>query len=188
MIQEDIDPEIPLLWVLRDSLNMVGTKFGCGAGFCGACTVHINGEPTRSCQVPAAMVAAQNAKVTTIEGLAYENGTLHPLQKVWIDMDVPQMQLLPGGPTDDGGGTCSKRTAAPSDAEIDSKRWPATSAAAALTTASRPVSKPQPRSRKACLPINRVRAHKTHPPTRPIHTRKAHRQRTRHTCATGRHR
>ena len=118
VIQEDLDPEIPLLWVLRDSLNMVGTKFGCGAGFCGACTVHINGQPTRSCQVPAAMVAQQNAKVTTIEGLGGENGALHPLQKVWIDMDVPQCGYCQAGQLMTAAALL-KNNGAPSDADID---------------------------------------------------------------------
>jgi isoquinoline 1-oxidoreductase alpha subunit len=119
VIQEDLDPEIPLLWVLRDSLNMVGTKYGCGAGFCGACTVHINGEPTRSCQVPAAMVAQQNAKVTTIEGLASDSGTLHPLQAAWIEMDVPQCGYCQAGQLMTAAALL-KKNGAPSDAEIDS--------------------------------------------------------------------
>jgi isoquinoline 1-oxidoreductase alpha subunit len=118
VIQEDLDPEIPLLWVLRDSLGLVGSKFGCGAGFCGACTVHINGEPQRSCQVPASAVAARNAEVTTIEGLASANGTLHPLQKAWIDLDVPQCGYCQAGQLMTAAALL-KKNGAPSDAEID---------------------------------------------------------------------
>ena len=118
VVEGDLDPEIPLLWVLRDSLNMVGTKYGCGAGFCGACTVHINGEPTRSCQVPASTVAAANAKITTIEGLANSNGTLHPLQQAWIDMDVPQCGYCQAGQLMTAAALL-KKNGAPSDADID---------------------------------------------------------------------
>ncbi|GGO85595.1 (2Fe-2S)-binding protein [Marinobacterium nitratireducens] len=76
----------PLLWVLRDKLKLKGTKFGCGKGLCGACTVHFNGNPTRACQLP--LSAASGGQVRTIEGLS-ENGD-HPLQKAWIEEDVPQ--------------------------------------------------------------------------------------------------
>lgn len=81
-----VSPETPLLWVLRDSLEMTGTKFGCGAGLCGACTVHVDGAAVRSCSTPVSQVAGKN--VTTIEGLS-ANG-LHELQKAWIAEDVPQ--------------------------------------------------------------------------------------------------
>ncbi|HEX6505062.1 MAG TPA: (2Fe-2S)-binding protein [Terriglobales bacterium] len=81
-----VSPDTPLLWVLRDSLEMTGTKFGCGAGLCGACTVHVDGAAVRSCSTPASQVAGKN--VTTIEGLS-ANG-LHELQKAWIAEDVPQ--------------------------------------------------------------------------------------------------
>jgi isoquinoline 1-oxidoreductase subunit alpha len=81
-----VSPETPLLWVLRDSLNLTGTKFGCGAGLCGACTVHVDGAATRSCSTPVSQVAGKN--ITTIEGLS-SNG-LHELQKAWIAEDVPQ--------------------------------------------------------------------------------------------------
>jgi isoquinoline 1-oxidoreductase alpha subunit len=77
---------MPLLWVLRDTLNMTGTKFGCGMALCGACTVHINGEATRSCVTPISAVAGK--KITTIEGLS-EDGN-HPVQQAWIEIDVPQ--------------------------------------------------------------------------------------------------
>ena len=81
----DVDADTPLLWVLRDNLNLVGTKYGCGVAQCGACTVHINDVATRSCALPISKV---EGKVTTIEGLS-ENGT-HPVQKAWKEVDVPQ--------------------------------------------------------------------------------------------------
>lgn len=89
----DVSPDIPLLWVLRDSLELTGTKFGCGAGFCGACSVHINGMLTRSCITPVSQVAGKN--VTTIEGLGPTE--LHPLQKAWIAEDVPQCGYCQSG-------------------------------------------------------------------------------------------
>jgi len=79
--------DTPLLWVLRDELGMNGTKFGCGMGLCGACTVHIDGEATRTCVLPIA--AAEGKKITTIEGLA-KGGKLHPVQQAWTDLDVVQ--------------------------------------------------------------------------------------------------
>jgi isoquinoline 1-oxidoreductase alpha subunit len=81
------DNDTPLLWVIRDHLMMTGTKYGCGIGLCGACTVHIDGEATRSCVVSVAEVAARS--VTTIEGLA-DGDELHPVQQAWMDIDVPQ--------------------------------------------------------------------------------------------------
>ena len=86
----DVPAAMPLLWVLRDSLDLKGTKFGCGMAQCGACTVHINGTPTRSCVLPAAAVAGAN--ITTIEGLS-PDGT-HALQKAWEELDVPQLSLI----------------------------------------------------------------------------------------------
>src|SRR5947208_1574247 len=83
----DVPGEMPLLWVLRDVLHMSGTKFGCGIGQCGACTVHLRGRAVKSCQVPVSNAAG--APVTTIEGLAAPNGTLHPLQQIWKEIDVP---------------------------------------------------------------------------------------------------
>ena len=82
----DAEPAMPLLWVLRDVLNLTGTKYGCGMGLCGACTVHLNGQAVRSCQTPVSTVGHRT--VTTIEGLARENG--HPLQQAWIKQQVPQ--------------------------------------------------------------------------------------------------
>ena len=82
--QVDVEDEMPLLWVLRDELGMTGTKYGCGIGHCGACTVHVNGEAVRSCSLP--VIALKDKEITTIEGLS-EN---HPVQKAWIEEQVPQ--------------------------------------------------------------------------------------------------
>ncbi|MBF12114.1 MAG: (2Fe-2S)-binding protein [Flavobacteriaceae bacterium] len=93
-IQEvKVDPSTPLLWVLRDHLDLVGTKYGCGIGQCGACTVHLNGAAVRSCQIPIASVGDE--KITTIEGLS-SNGE-HPIQKAWIEHDVPQCGYCQAG-------------------------------------------------------------------------------------------
>lgn len=89
----DADPDTPLLWVLRDNLNLVGTKFGCGVAACGACTVHINGGAVRSCQYPVAAVGA--SKVTTIEGLSAKGD--HPLQLAWQETDVSQCGYCQSG-------------------------------------------------------------------------------------------
>ncbi|HRE66144.1 MAG TPA: (2Fe-2S)-binding protein [Cyclobacteriaceae bacterium] len=89
----DVDPNTPVLWVLRDHLNLVGTKFGCGIAQCGACTIHIDGVATRSCMLPISSVG--NQKVTTIEGLS-ENGD-HPVQKAWLEHDVPQCGYCQAG-------------------------------------------------------------------------------------------
>jgi aerobic-type carbon monoxide dehydrogenase small subunit (CoxS/CutS family) len=88
------DPSTPLLWVLRDTLNLKGTKFGCGGGYCGACTVHVDGAARRSCVTPVGTVAG--SKVTTIEGLA-RRGRLHPVQDAWIAEDVPQCGYCQAG-------------------------------------------------------------------------------------------
>ena len=82
--QVDVEDEMPLLWVLRDELGMTGTKYGCGIGHCGACTVHVNGEAVRSCSLP--VIAVKDKEITTIEGL----GENHPVQKAWIEEQVPQ--------------------------------------------------------------------------------------------------
>lgn len=89
----DVDPSTPILWVLRDHLNLVGTKFGCGIAQCGACSIHLNGMAVRSCQLPVASVG--NGKIITIEGLS-ENGD-HPVQKAWIENDVPQCGYCQSG-------------------------------------------------------------------------------------------
>ncbi len=89
----DVPPDTPLLWVLRDVLNLHGTKYGCGIGECGACTVHLSGQPARACLTPISAVG--NARVTTIEGLP--GSTAHPLQQAWLDMDVPQCGYCQAG-------------------------------------------------------------------------------------------
>jgi isoquinoline 1-oxidoreductase alpha subunit len=90
----DVDPEMPLLWLLRDQLDLVGTKFGCGIAQCGACTVHVDGSPVRSCSYPVA--AADGKEVTTIEGIGTD-GELHALQEAWIENDVPQCGYCQAG-------------------------------------------------------------------------------------------
>ena len=89
----DVDPETPLLWVLRDTINLVGTKYGCGMAQCGACTVHLNGQAVRSCVTRVSSIAGK--KVVTIEGLSEKND--HPLQKAWLELDVPQCGYCQGG-------------------------------------------------------------------------------------------
>jgi isoquinoline 1-oxidoreductase alpha subunit len=89
------DPTTPLLWVIREELGLTGTKFGCGIGACGACSVHIDGEITRSCRIPVASVAGR--RVRTIEGIAAPNGMLHPVQQAWIDAQVPQCGYCQSG-------------------------------------------------------------------------------------------
>ena len=92
-LEVDVDPQTPMLWVLRDHLDMVGTKFGCGIAQCGACTVHLNGVATRSCTLPVSSVGGN--EITTIEGLS-ENGD-HPVQKAWLKIDVPQCGYCQAG-------------------------------------------------------------------------------------------
>ena len=110
----DADADTPLLWVLRDHLNLVGTKFGCGIAQCGACTVHINGTATRSCQLPIAAVG--DLKVTTIEGLS-PTGT-HPLQIAWEQVDVPQCGYCQAGQIM-AAAAMLKKIPNPTDADID---------------------------------------------------------------------
>jgi isoquinoline 1-oxidoreductase alpha subunit len=92
-VQVDVEPEMPLLWVLRDELGLTGTKYGCGIALCGACTVHVDGAPMRTCLLPVAAVAGK--KVTTIEGLS-KDGT-HPVQKAWVQLQVPQCGYCQSG-------------------------------------------------------------------------------------------
>jgi len=94
-ITVDVDADTPMLWVLRDSLNLLGTKFGCGAGACGACTIHLNGSAVRSCQIP--ISAVRDMSITTIEGLATDVGTKHPVQQAWLDLDVAQCGYCQAG-------------------------------------------------------------------------------------------
>ncbi len=111
----DVEPDMPLLWALRDVLDMKGTKFGCGIAQCGACTVHINGEPVRSCSYPVS--AAQNQQVTTIEGIA--RGTqLHPVQAAWIEHQVPQCGYCQSGQIMAAVALLKKKPK-PTDADID---------------------------------------------------------------------
>ena len=93
-VQADADADTPLLWVLRDYLDMTGTKFGCGMALCGACTVHVDGEPARSCTLPISKLAGR--RVVTIEGLA-QGDRLHPVQRAWIEHQVPQCGYCQGG-------------------------------------------------------------------------------------------
>jgi aerobic-type carbon monoxide dehydrogenase small subunit (CoxS/CutS family) len=112
---DDVAGDTPLLWVLRDELKLVGTKFGCGIAQCGACTVHLNGTPVRSCSVPVSAVVGQ--KITTIEGLA-SGDTLTALQKAWIEHDVPQCGYCQAGQLMSATALL-KQTPNPTDAQID---------------------------------------------------------------------
>lgn len=109
------DPDMPLLWVLRDELNLKGTKFGCGMGLCGDCTIHLNGEPTPSCLTRAADAAGK--AITTIEGISPDGS--HPLQQAWVDIDVPQCGYCQAGQIMTACALLAKNTH-PTDAEIDS--------------------------------------------------------------------
>jgi len=113
--QVDVDPDTPLLWVLRDTLGLTGTKYGCGIAQCGACTVHIDGVATRSCSLPVG--AAEGSQITTIEGLAVD-GDLHPVQKAWIAHDVPQCGYCQSGMIM-AVAALLKDNPRPSDADID---------------------------------------------------------------------
>jgi isoquinoline 1-oxidoreductase alpha subunit len=113
-VSSQIEPDTPLLWVVRDELGYTGTKFGCGAGLCGACTVHLDGQAVRSCQTPVSAVAGR--KVATIEGLSRNN--THPLQVAWIKHDVPQCGYCQSGQLMSAAALLAKNTN-PSDAQID---------------------------------------------------------------------
>jgi isoquinoline 1-oxidoreductase alpha subunit len=113
-VEVDVDPETPLLWVLRDTLGLTGTKFGCGMALCGACTVHLNGQPVRSCQTPISAVGEQ--PVTTIEGLSQNRS--HPVQQAWIELDVPQCGYCQSGQIMSASALLESK-ARPSDADID---------------------------------------------------------------------
>jgi isoquinoline 1-oxidoreductase subunit alpha len=111
----DIEPETPLLWVLRDSIGLTGTKYGCGIAQCGACTVHLDGQPVRSCSTPVS--AAVGKKLTTIEGLA-KNGKLHAVQQAWVEVGVPQCGYCQSGQLMAAAALLERRKN-PTDAEID---------------------------------------------------------------------
>jgi isoquinoline 1-oxidoreductase alpha subunit len=110
----DVDPDMPLLWVLRDKLGLTGTKFGCGVSACGACTVHVDGEAVRSCVTPVSAVAGR--RITTIEGLAAHGE--HPLQQAWIAHDVPQCGYCQSGQIMAAAALLARKRS-PTDADID---------------------------------------------------------------------
>jgi isoquinoline 1-oxidoreductase subunit alpha len=110
----NVSPNMPLLWVLRDTLGMTGTKFGCGMALCGACTVHIDGEAARSCVTPISAVSGK--KITTIEGLSSDRS--HPVQKAWIEIDVPQCGYCQSGQIMSAAALLAKNPK-PTNAEID---------------------------------------------------------------------
>jgi len=111
----DVDDAMPLLWVLRDFLDLTGTKYGCGVGQCGACTVHVDGAAVRSCQMPAGSI--QGRAITTIEGLA-AGATLHPVQQAWLDEDVAQCGYCQSGQLMSAAALLA-RVAEPDDREIE---------------------------------------------------------------------
>jgi isoquinoline 1-oxidoreductase subunit alpha len=113
-VEVDVDPETPLLWVLRDAMGLTGTKFGCGMALCGACTVHLNGNAVRSCQVPVSSVGDQ--PITTIEGLSPDRS--HPVQKAWMELDVPQCGYCQSGQIMSASALLAEKPR-PSDADID---------------------------------------------------------------------
>ncbi len=113
-VEVDVDPETPLLWVLRDTLGLTGTKYGCGMALCGACTVHLDGEPIRSCVTPVSSVGDQ--KITTIEGLSTDRS--HPVQQAWIALDVPQCGYCQSRQIMSAAALLAKKPK-PTDADID---------------------------------------------------------------------
>ena len=120
-VGDDVDPQTPLLWVLRDTLGLVGTKYGCGVGQCSACTVHLNGAPIQSCQVPAS--AAVGQQVTTIEGLAPQGAALTAVQQAWIEEDVAQCGYCQAGQIMRATALLA-RTPQPTDQQIDADMAP----------------------------------------------------------------
>ena len=112
--QVDVEPDVPLLWVVREQLALTGTKYGCGIAQCGACTVHVDGQPVRACITPAAAVAGK--KVTTIEGLSTAGD--HPVQKAWIEVDVPQCGFCQSGQIMSAAALLATKPS-PSDKDID---------------------------------------------------------------------
>jgi isoquinoline 1-oxidoreductase alpha subunit len=116
-VGDDVDPKTPLLWVLRDTLGLVGTKYGCGIGQCSACTVHLNGVPIQSCQVPAESAVGQ--QITTIEGLSAPGATFTAVQQAWIEEDVPQCGYCQAGQIMRASALLA-RVPNPTDEQIDS--------------------------------------------------------------------
>ncbi|KPL27232.1 MAG: (2Fe-2S)-binding protein [Acidithiobacillales bacterium SM1_46] len=112
--QVDVEPEMPLLWVLRDIIGLTGTKYACGISQCGACTVHVDGEAVRSCVMPVS--AAVGKRITTIEGLSTDSS--HPVQRAWIELDVPQCGYCQSGQIMAAAALLAK-TPKPTDADID---------------------------------------------------------------------
>ena len=112
--QVDAPADMPLLWVIREKLSLTGTKYGCGTALCGACTVHLNGQPVRACTTP--LSAAAGKPITTIEGLSAKND--HPVQKAWIELDVPQCGFCQSGQIMSAAALLAK-TPNPSDDDID---------------------------------------------------------------------
>ncbi len=112
----DVAPDTPLLWAVREQLGLTGTKFGCGIAMCGACTVHVNGEPVRSCSTAVADVEGEN--VTTIEGIKNADGTLHAVQQAWVDHQVPQCGYCQSGQIMSAVALL-RDTPNPTDADID---------------------------------------------------------------------
>ena len=116
LVQTDEDPGTPLLWVVRDTFKLKGSKFGCGAGLCGACTMHIDGEAERTCVTPISRIAGK--EITTIEGIGSPEN-MHPLQQAWVDISVPQCGYCQSGQIM-SAATLLKNNPSPSEAEVDS--------------------------------------------------------------------
>ncbi len=112
----DIDPDTPILWAVREQLKLTGTKFGCGASLCGACTVHLDGQPIRACVTP--LSEAEGKEITTIEGIASADGTLHAVQAAWLKHQVPQCGYCQSGQIMSAVALLAE-TPDPSDADID---------------------------------------------------------------------
>jgi len=113
-VNVDVEPDMPLLWVLRDELGLTGTKYGCGIAACGACTVHVDGQPMRSCVMPVS--AVEGKSVTTIEGLSADGS--HPVQKAWVQLQVPQCGYCQSGMIMSAAALLAQKKN-PSDADID---------------------------------------------------------------------
>jgi len=114
VLEVDVEEDTPLLWVLRDTIGLTGTKYGCGMALCGACTVHVDGDPIRACVTPVSSIVGR--KVTTIEGLSTDRS--HPVQKAWMEIDVPQCGYCQSGQIMSAAALLAKNPK-PSDADID---------------------------------------------------------------------